>query len=79
MHGPSQAPINLLERDRSICLEIADNGCSLHPERVKEAQTNGHLGLVSMRERAEMLGGTFEIGAQEEGGTSVRTVLPLRK
>ena len=75
----SQARINLLERDGSICLEIADNGCSFHPERVEEAQTNGHLGLVSMRERAEMLGGTFEIGAQEEGGTLVRTVFPLRK
>jgi signal transduction histidine kinase len=75
----SQAEIKLIERDGSICLEIADNGCSLHPERVEEAQTNGHLGLVSMRERAEMLGGTFEIGAQEDGGTLVRTVLPLRK
>ena len=75
----SQARIKLLERDGSICLEIADNGRSFHPERMEKAQTNGHLGLVSMRERAEMLGGTFEIGAQEEGGTLVRTVLPLRK
>ena len=75
----SQARINLPERDGSICLEMADNGCSFHPERVEEVQTNGHLGLVSMRERAKILGGTFEIGAQEEGDVLVRTVLPLRK
>lgn len=55
----TEARIRLLEEDKFLRLEIADNGCSFHPDHAAEAQKNGHLGLVSMRERAEMLGGTF--------------------
>lgn len=70
------AGLKLLERDGNICLEITDNGDSFHPERAVAAQKNGHLGLVNMRERAEMLGGSFEIHAQPGNGTTVRTTVP---
>ena len=42
------------------------------------AQKNASLGLISMRERAEMLGGTFEIDAQHGNGTTVKAAVPLR-
>ena len=35
------------------------------------------LGLVSMRERAEMLGGTLVIHAEPGNGTVVRATVPL--
>ena len=70
------ARIHLLEDDKLLRLEIADNGCSFHPDRANEAQKNGHLGLVSMRERAEMLGGTLEIHAEPGNGTTVRAAVP---
>lgn len=73
----TEARIVLLERRGNICLEIADNGCSFHPERATEAQRNGHLGLVGMRERAEMLGGMLEIDAQSGHGTVVRVSVPV--
>lgn len=73
----TEARIRLLEEDKLLRLEIADNGCSFHPDHAREAHKNGHLGLVGMRERAEMMGGSFEIHAQPGHGTTVRAAVPM--
>ena len=73
----TEARISLLEEDKLLRLEIADNGRSFSPTHAATAQKNGSLGLVSMRERAEMLGGTFEIEAQHGNGTTVRAAVPM--
>jgi signal transduction histidine kinase len=54
-----------------VCLEITDDGIGLPP---------GHsagVGLISMRERAEELGGNCAIEPIQEGGTRVIVRLPL--
>jgi signal transduction histidine kinase len=73
----TEARISLLEEDKLLRLEIADNGRSFSPTHAATAQKNGSLGLVSMRERAEMLGGTFEIEAQHGNGTTVKAAVPM--
>jgi signal transduction histidine kinase len=73
----TEARIALLERDGHICLEVADNGCSFHPDHAATARKNGHLGLVGMRERAEMPGGSLEIKADPGNGTVVRAAVPV--
>ncbi|HET8906030.1 MAG TPA: histidine kinase [Ktedonobacterales bacterium] len=59
--------------DKSLHLEIADDGCGLSPER------KAGVGLVSMRERAEELGGTCVITSDPGKGTQVVAQLPLAK
>lgn len=54
-----------------LWLEISDNGVGLaadHPVGI---------GLLSMQERAEELGGVFTIQSNEEGGTRIAAQLPI--
>jgi signal transduction histidine kinase len=51
-------------------VEIADDGSGVRAGR-------GGVGLGSMRERAERLGGQFTIGPGATGGTLVVAVLPV--
>jgi len=57
--------------DGQVSLEVADDGAGLPP------LTAAGVGLAAMRERAQELGGTFEIRAAAEGGTRLLATLPL--
>ena len=74
--GAKKAWIGLWENDGAMQLEIGDDGCAFTPERVAEAQRDGHLGLLGMRERAELLGGTFLLEAVPGQGTVIRITIP---
>lgn len=53
---------------------IGDNGPGFDPQA---AIHEGHLGLVGMRERVEVLGGTFGVLSRPTQGTVIRVSLPL--
>ena len=53
---------------------MRDDGRGFDPQT---AQTEGHLGLEGMRERVELLGGTFYIWSAIGQGTVVRADIPL--
>jgi signal transduction histidine kinase len=55
----------------SVVLEVQDQGIGFQ-ERI----THG-LGLISMRERAELVNGTIEFANGEKGGVLVRITVPL--
>ncbi|GAA4441721.1 sensor histidine kinase [Phytohabitans houttuyneae] len=58
-------------RDRSLTIEVVDDGVGI-------GSTAGHgVGLDSMRDRAERLGGTCRVAAAQPRGTSVRVELPI--
>ena len=62
-------------RDRStIFLIVADDGCGFDHERLRRAPLTGHIGLASMAERVEAVGGTFRI----EGGPGAGTLIEVR-
>ena len=54
----------------ALCLEIRDDGQGISSDR------RAGVGLTSMRERAEELGGSCDIDAPSTGGTRVRAFLP---
>jgi len=60
----------LHEQERLLELKIEDNGRGLAPTR------STGVGLASMRERAEELGGTCEVNQVPTGGTCVQVRLP---
>lgn len=61
------------EKPAQLRLEIQDDGRGL------QSPVMLGIGLHSMRERAEELGGTFEIAAPASGGTRVDVSLPLTR
>ncbi len=61
-----------INRD-SVQLEIKDDGVGFDPE----SHFPGHLGLHSMRERAERLGGTYLIESRPQHGARLVVEMPL--
>jgi len=72
---PSRIDIRFREPDepaRALVVEVADDGVGFDPDLIEP----GHLGLKTMRERTERLGGRFVIDSSATGPTTVRAVLP---
>ena len=62
-----------LRCDDGVCvLEVADDGIGFDPS----GSFPGHLGLRSMRERAERLGGALELRSAPGAGTHLRALIP---
>jgi two-component system NarL family sensor kinase len=62
----------LREGDGRAELRIRDDGVGFDTA----SPVRGHFGLLAMRERAEALGGSFEIRSRVGGGTELRIVVP---
>ncbi|MDD2422225.1 MAG: sensor histidine kinase [Heliobacteriaceae bacterium] len=54
---------------------IRDNGCGFDPEAVSARED--HLGLLGMRERAEILDGSVDIRSRHGEGTRITIKIPL--
>jgi len=63
--------------DQAVCMEIQDNGRGFQGDRVLQAGRNKRLGLLGMKERLEMVGGSFTVTSAPGKGTTVRAQIPL--
>ncbi len=79
-HGGGGAHIRVeLAADRQwLSLDISDDGCGFNPDArtTSDGQPRG-MGLLSMRERVELLGGSFRLRAAPGAGASIAARLPL--
>jgi len=71
----TQVSIDLIDADGQLTLEVRDNGRGINEQ---ELQCNTCFGLLGMRERAVLLGGTTTITGQPGKGTSVVVQVPLQ-
>jgi signal transduction histidine kinase len=58
-------------------MEIKDNGKSFNVERTLHANGGKRLGLLGMRERLEMVGGSFSVESAPGNGTTIQAQIPL--
>jgi len=72
--GAAKQLIALGIADSRLQISVRDDGKGFDP---KTAHTEGHLGLEGMRERVELLGGTFYLWSAVGQGTVVRADIPL--
>lgn len=69
----SKINIALNQEAENILLSIEDNGKGFQAERPGDLKT---LGLLGMKERAQMMGGKFQIESRQGKGTSVHVTVP---
>jgi len=72
--GAKQAWVRLRFLPESLELEVEDHGAGMGVQKGKAG-----IGLVAMRERAELLGGSLELLKPAAGGTLVRLRVPREK
>jgi signal transduction histidine kinase len=75
--GAEQISISLRTVDGEVELRVSDNGRGFEDEQPLGPNEPGHIGLATMRERAELLGGRLEIRSGSTGST-VLALVPLR-
>lgn len=69
----SRVRVSLRRAGGRIRLEVSDDGAGFDPA---SAPHRGGLGLASMRERAETMGGSFEVESAPGRGTTIRVEVP---
>lgn len=60
-------------------MEVSDNGKSFAAAKTMRVPNHRQLGLISMRERVEMVGGNFHLESTVGQGTVVRASLPFNR
>jgi len=76
-HAKASAVEILMENyDGKISMEISDNGQGFEHNENQVPKKKGQLGLVGMRERAEMIGGDFSVASAPGAPTTIRVAVP---
>jgi|GEM_PF-762083 PAS domain S-box-containing protein len=68
--------VNLNYQEDVLKLEIKDNGIGFNPEKLKNRNS---FGLIGIKERIVLLGGSFDIWGQVGQGTKISISIPLKK
>ena len=74
----SRIEVSLKVVSASLHIAVTDWGRGFDVRKVSEKSFDS-LGLLGMRERAELLGGRFDIDSCVGGGTKVRAAIPVRQ
>lgn len=70
----NRANLIVTSQNDGLLIKIADDGIGFDPK----AANSGHYGLIGMRERARLVGGSLVIESAPKQGTILRLQLPFR-
>jgi len=72
----SRVEVRIQKLADCVCMIIKDDGKSFDVEHALRVNGGKHLGLLGMRERLEMVGGTFAIESAHHKGTTILAQIP---
>lgn len=72
----TQCKVSLTENETELCLEVTDNGVGITQWQIDDPRS---FGIIGIRERAHLWGGTVHIRNAKPSGTTVRVIIPLGK
>ena len=73
--GPATATVDVRYRPDAVTVLVTDDGRG--PGAGDRPVPSARQGLIGMRERVELFGGTLDVGPRPGGGFQVRAVLPV--
>lgn len=73
----SHVSIHIEAGSRSIAMSVTDDGVGFDLDGKDVSRQGRHIGLISMRERVELMNGTFSIKSRPQEGTRIEIVLPV--
>jgi len=68
----SHAWVQAEETETQLCLEVRDDGQGFDPGAVEA----GHYGLLGLRERTRLVGGTLDVVSEKGSGAAIKVCLP---
>jgi signal transduction histidine kinase len=74
--GPARAGVTVRYDEREVVLEIIDDGAGVRADTALQRAGGGH-GIVGMRERVALYGGSVQAEPAPDGGFAVRARLPI--
>lgn len=72
----SHVTIHIKLEDQQASLSIVDNGQGFNPASLNESKQESHYGLQGIRERLEMVRGSFKLESAPNHGTSLLVTVP---
>lgn len=73
----SRVDVSIQKRRNRVCMRIQDDGKSFNVAHTLHANGGKRLGLLGMRERLEMVGGSFDVVSAPGHGTTIEAQIPL--
>jgi signal transduction histidine kinase len=71
----TQAELSIVFQTKKILVKIIDNGVGFHPQ---QSFKQNHFGLLGMRERLELIGGSIKINSKPDQGTTLIIEIPKK-
>jgi NarL family two-component system sensor histidine kinase YdfH len=62
-----------IDHAHALNIEVCDDGVGFDPVQIGE----GHYGLIGLRERVRLIGGTLNVESALDQGTKLKVILPL--
>jgi len=79
-HGQARViQVDIHYDERHLRVRVRDDGRGIDPAVLEARGAVGHWGLPGMRERADLMGGTFDVRSRVGSGTEVELSLPASK
>jgi two-component system sensor histidine kinase DegS len=77
--GAKNVLVRLELKCDKIRMIVSDDGRGFEFDRERILKTQDHFGIVNIKERVELLGGSVEIKTSPGAGTSINVMVPLSK
>lgn len=71
-----QVEVSLKQLPQGVLMRIEDDGCGFSTRQTMERRGRRHLGLISIHERAAIVGGQLDVFSAPGEGTAVQVFIP---